>query len=418
MCVTLKAACRVVMVVAVLLVNAAVALAQATITGVVRDSSGAVLPGVTVSAASPALIEGSRSVITDTMGQYRIVELRPGTYVVTFTLTGFNTVRREGIELTGTFTATVNIDMQVGAVEESVTVTGESPIVDVQSGGTEARMGNELLANIPTGRQYFSLAALVPGMSTPTVDVGGSAGPAFVAFRTRGGSSDEGQFQVNGFRVGWQGFGISYYVADLGAAQEVLFNVSGGMGEARTGGPVLNVVGREGGNRFSGSVYFNGSTNAMASSNYTQELHDQGLRVPNELEKVWDASTYFGGPVKRDRLWFFASVRDQGNRKTVAGMWRNLNAGDNTKWTYAPDLNHQATDTGRWDNAAVRLTGQPTSKLKTSVFWDEQKICRECLGGEGDPTTSPEAFPTNEGFPQRHWQVTATSPLTNKLLLE
>src|SRR5258706_7418291 len=106
---------------------------QASITGVVRDSSGAVLPGVTVEASSPALIEQSRSVVTDGTGQYRIVDLRAGRYVVTFTITGFTIVRREGIELTATFVATINADLRVAAVAETVTVTGESPIVDVQS---------------------------------------------------------------------------------------------------------------------------------------------------------------------------------------------------------------------------------------------------------------------------------------------
>src|ERR1700694_640972 len=111
----------------------AAAYAQSSITGVVKDSSGAVLPGVTVEAASPVLIEKTRSAVSDGTGQYRILDLRPGTYTVTFTLTGFSTVKREELELTGSFTATVNADMRVGAVEETVTVTGETPIVDIQS---------------------------------------------------------------------------------------------------------------------------------------------------------------------------------------------------------------------------------------------------------------------------------------------
>src|ERR1044071_3962141 len=100
--------------------------AQASIAGVVKDPSGAVLPGVTVEASSPALIEKVRSVVTDASGQYRIVALRPGTYSVTFTLTGFSVVKREGIELTGTFVATVNGDLKVGAVAETITVSGEA----------------------------------------------------------------------------------------------------------------------------------------------------------------------------------------------------------------------------------------------------------------------------------------------------
>src|SRR5216117_232822 len=111
----------------------AAAYAQGSIVGLVKDASGAVLPGVTVEASSPALIEKVRSVVTDGTGQYRIQNLRPGTYSVTFTLPGFSTVKREGIELTGSFTASVNVELRVGAVAETITVTGEPPIVDIQS---------------------------------------------------------------------------------------------------------------------------------------------------------------------------------------------------------------------------------------------------------------------------------------------
>ena len=144
-------------------------------------TSGAVLPGVTVEAASPALIEKVRSVVTDGTGQYRIVDLRPGAYTVTFTLPGFNTVRREGIELTGSFTATVNVDMRIGALEETITVTGETPLVDIQSSAKQRVLDKDVIDAIPTGRNQFNLAVLIPGVSVGTVvggtqDVGGALG--------------------------------------------------------------------------------------------------------------------------------------------------------------------------------------------------------------------------------------------------
>src|SRR5438477_6951752 len=145
-----------------------------SIAGVVRDATGAVLPGVTVEAASPALIEKVRAVVTDGAGRYRIVDLRPGTYAVTFTLPGFNTVRREGIELTGSFTATVNADLRPGALEETVTVTGEAPIVDVQSASQERVITHEVGDALPTARMQFSFAVLIPGVSvTPFSNVSG-----------------------------------------------------------------------------------------------------------------------------------------------------------------------------------------------------------------------------------------------------
>ena len=138
--------------------------AQASIAGVVRDASGVVLPGVTVEAASPALIEKVRTAVTDGAGQFTVVDLRPGTYTVTFTLPGFSTVRREGIVLTGSFVATVNADLRVGTVEETITVTGETPIVDVQSTKQQRVMDAELIASIPTGRSLANIASLIPGV--------------------------------------------------------------------------------------------------------------------------------------------------------------------------------------------------------------------------------------------------------------
>src|SRR6187399_3099757 len=139
--------------------------AQAAITGVVRDTSGGVLPGVTVEAASPVLIEKVRSVASDATGQYRIVNLLPGTYSVTFSLPGFSTVRRDGIELTGTFVATVNGDLKVGALEETITVTGETPIVDVQSAKVQQTVSKDIIAAIPSSRNASGIQALIPGMN-------------------------------------------------------------------------------------------------------------------------------------------------------------------------------------------------------------------------------------------------------------
>ena len=168
-----RAAC-----VAVLALIPAASYAQATVTGVVTDASGAVLPGVTVEAASPALIEKVRSTVTDGTGQYQIVNLAPGTYTLTYTLPGFNTVSRGGVELAGSFSAKIDIGLRVGAVEETITVTGESPIVDVQNTRRQSVMDREIIEEIPTSRTAFDLAALIPGVSRGNLsaqDVGGSS---------------------------------------------------------------------------------------------------------------------------------------------------------------------------------------------------------------------------------------------------
>lgn len=396
----------------------ATAYAQGSIAGAVRDTSGAVLPGVTVEAASPALIEGTRSATTDGAGQYRIIDLRPGTYTVTFSLPGFNTVRRDGVELTGSFAATINIEMGVGALQETVTVTGENPVVDVQSAQSEQRMDSEILASIPTGRQYYNLTILVPGLATSGSDVGGSSGPQYNTFRTQGGSSDEGFTYINGFPNAFAGLGVTFYLMDFSTAEEITFSVGGGTGEARVGGPIVNLIPKQGGNTVRGSIYANGANGGMEGTNFNQSHRDAGLRAPNQLNKIWDVSANLGGALVRDRLWYFGNFRHLGTRKTLAGVWANLNAGDPTKWTYEPDFSRQATDTGTWRNGAIRLTGQATPRNKVSVFWDEQEMCRLCLGGEGTATQSPEATPTNRAFPERHVQAAWTSPFTNRWLLE
>lgn len=405
----------------VVLLVPAVALAQASITGIARDASGAVLPGVTVEASSPALIEKIRSVVTDGAGQYQIVDLRPGTYTVTFALTGFNVVRREGIELSGSFTATVNAELRVGALQETITVTGETPVVDIRSARREQTLEGDVIASIPSGRQYFSLTTLVPALNTQGNDVGGASGPIFSVFQIHGGRRNEGQVRVEGLSAGFQGMGVSFYVPDVGNAQEVTFSLSGGLGEAETGGPQMNIIPRTGGNRFSGSFFVNGANGALQGTNLTQRIRDAGLRVPNQLEKLWDANAAIGGPIKQDRLWFYWTLRHQGNRNQVAGMWANQNAGDPTKWTYEPDFDRQAVDDGTWKNTSLRLTWQATARNKFDFWWDEQAVCQHCRGGgtlTGGAPQAPEAHGRTEGYPQRMGRAGWTSPVSERLLFE
>jgi hypothetical protein len=398
----------------------AAARAQASITGVVKDASGAVLPGATVEATSPVLIERVRTAVTDGTGQYRIENLRPGSYAVTFTLAGFSTVRREGIELTGSFAATVNAELKVGTVAETITVTAESPVVDVQSAKRQQTLSDEVITAVPTARVYHSLLALVPGIVlSGTQDVGGLSGPATVTYAIHGGRASEGRIELDGLSTGAAvgGSGTSYYVADIANAQEVAVSTSGGMGEAVTGGPVMNIVPRQGGNSVKGTVFANYASGSMQGSNYTQELKDAGLSAPNKLIKIWDFNPTVGGPVVKDKLWFVANGRYQGNRKFIEGMYYNQNAGDPTKWTYVPDLSRQATDDGTWKAAGLRLTLQASRRNKISLFWDETSVCISCLGG-ATATVSPEAMSTTQAFPHRVQQATWTSPVSTRVLLE
>jgi len=173
---------------------------QASITGLVRDGSGGILPGVTIEAASPALIEKVRTAVTDGTGRYRIISLPPGTYDVTFTLPGFRTGKREGLTLAGSFTATVDMELQVGSLEETITVTGEAPIVDVQSAQRQQVINSEVMASIPANRSFDQLAILVPGITLNgnPQNVGGINGPAPPFFGGHGGSGFEGRLRMDG----------------------------------------------------------------------------------------------------------------------------------------------------------------------------------------------------------------------------
>ena len=222
-------------------------LAQASVTGTLRDPSGAVLPGVTVEAASAALIEKTRSALTDGTGQYRIIDLPPGTYTLTFTLQGFATVKREGVVLSGTQTATIPIEMRVGAIEESVTVTGESPVVDVQSAKREVVMNNEIIQALPLARAAGALLNTTPGL---TVDTNGPAlSPTMTFFNAHSSRANstfvagEGRMTVNGMTVAAaRSGGVSSYVYDTPNSQEVAITIGGALGESDIGGPAMNLI--------------------------------------------------------------------------------------------------------------------------------------------------------------------------------
>ena len=174
------------------------AMAQSAIAGVVKDTSGAVLPGVTVEASSDVLIEKTRSVITDGEGAYRIVDLRPGAYSVVFTLPGFQTFKREGLDLPGNFTATINADMKVGALEESVTVSGASPVVDVSSNAKSQVLNREVLDAVPTAKTIQGLGQLVVGVNLSSPDVGGSRAMQQTYFSVHGVGASGTMVTVDG----------------------------------------------------------------------------------------------------------------------------------------------------------------------------------------------------------------------------
>jgi hypothetical protein len=391
--------------------------AQAAITGVVKDASGAVLPGVTVEAASPVLIEKVRTAVSDATGQYRIVDLRPGTYDVSFTLTGFSTYKREGIELSGTFIATVNADLKVGALAETITVTGETPIVDVQSAKVQTTMNRDVIAAIPTSRNATGIMAVIPGMATNGDSGGITGGTGGGASSMHGGRPSDSRTLSDGLNMGWAGANSNAAVVNVAGAQEVVTSTSGGLGEAETAGVVFNVVPRDGGNTFSGLVEFSGSNGSLQSSNYTDALKTAGLRSPAELIKVWEFNPMGGGKIVQDRLWFYLTYRESYAENTIPGMWFNKNGGDPTKWLVDFDLNRPAFNDTRVRNYIGRVTWQMSPRNKFNYQNSEQYSSGNRTGG-GSATRTPEAQGLNLYTPGHTRTLTWSSPFSNRVLFE
>jgi hypothetical protein len=394
----------------------AVAFAQGAITGVVKDESGALLPGVTVEASSPVLIEKARSAVTDGAGQYRIVDLRPGTYTVTFSLSGFSQYKRDGIELTGSFTATVDADLKVGSVAETITVAGQSPIVDVQTVAQQRVISKDVVDAIPAGRGQSALAVLIPGMVTGGQDVGGQNTQSLSAISIHGGRGTDQRQAVDGLtlrNVAGQGNSTNT-VVDFGSSQEMTIDYAAGSAEVITGGVLFNFIPKEGGNSFSGS-FFGAQTGAsFQNSNFTADLQAQGLRAPNSLKHLHDYNGSAGGPLVKDRLWFYSSARFQLSQSYIAGLWENSNAGDASKWLYAADLSRQTFSSLRSNTINTRVTWQESPRNKFNVYYDQSfRHWDASLSGLSSESEQKYDFPRlrtlNGGW---------SSPISNRLLVD
>ncbi|HLG60248.1 MAG TPA: carboxypeptidase regulatory-like domain-containing protein [Vicinamibacterales bacterium] len=403
-------------VVAVLLLPWAASAQQASasgIAGVVKDTSGAVLPGVTVEAASPALIEKVRTAVSDSEGRYNIVDLRPGSYVVTFTLAGFNVLKRDGIELTSGFTATVNADLQVGALTETITVTGESPLVDTRNARKQTVVSSDLLNVLPSSvKNLNNLVALTPGFrGNEGFDVTGAySGQIGGTYHGKGGTN-----------VQFDGMGIQHasgnqgYNANAETVQELVMSTSGITADSNADGAIVNMIPKEGGNRFAGSVAGLYANKSLMSDNLSDDLIARGLRSVNRLNYIYDAGFTLGGPVKRDRLWFYGSFREWGNERQAANKFYNATQG--TPF-YTADLSRPAFAKEWYESKAIRLTWKMTEKNKVNFFADPQRDCHcPALTASGS-VNAPEAFFSYNLKPAGLYQVTWNAPLTSKLLFE
>ena len=392
----------------------------AAIVGVVKDASNAVLPGVTVEATSPALIEKVRTATTDGQGQYKVVDLRPGTYTVTFTLTGFATLVREGIELTTGFSAPINVEMGLGSVEERVTVTGSSPVVDVQTVRQQSVLSRSLLDSLPTAKNLSSLGVLVVGASASggtgvTQDVGGNQGEPFVLLTVHGSRPNDQELLQDGMRFGefsGAGGGIRMMTINQVSTAEVNLSTGSNMAEAKTGGVVINVIPKEGGNRFSFYALGNYTNKSLQGSNLSDELQARGLTFSPESRYIYDAGAGFGGPLLRDKLWFYTGHRWWGASEDVNTYF---NATQGSPF-YTPDVNRRAYIQNTFQGNDVRVTWQAGAKDKFNFFVGAWNNCL-CFNTVGVGNLAPEAGRRTESVGVIG-QATWNRPVTNRLLLE
>jgi hypothetical protein len=398
----------------------------ATISGAVKDTTGAVLPGVTVEAGSPALIEKARRVVTDGAGQYKIVSLPSGTYTVTFALSGFNTVVRDGIELTAGFTATVNSEMKVGTVQETVTVSGDAPVVDVQTVKRQVVMTRDIVDALPTGKTAVEVATLIPGVQlmngtgsgAAATGMGGSLGmDQFATLAAHGGRPADSRTEVNGVNINIFGQRQDSTYANFqdGNVQEYSFEYAANSAESETGGVRVNVIPKDGSNKFSGQFFANFANNSFLSDNETAALRATGLRDPDKTKSLWTLNPSLGGPLIRDKLWFYGAFSRMVNERYRAATYFNT---DPASWR--PSFTGpQATAAERTYDASVRLTWQASPKNKLTIYYDYNRLC-QCpylIGATYVGINAPEGAtmaPRTTNLPQVLW----TAPLTSRVLIE
>ncbi len=395
-------------------------IGAAGIAGVVKDTSGAVLPGVTVEASSPVLIEKVRTTVTDSEGRYQIAELRAGAYAVSFTLPGFTTYKREGLTLSANFVATVNADLRVGELTETITVSGQSPLIDTRSVSKAQVISQEALAALPTAMSVGSMLAFVPGAVSPAngVDSGGTKGEQSVRISVFGARPNDQRQMTNGLQytnLNGDGGGRLYFVNPITIQENVIDLGAAGSALYQTSGAVVNTIPREGGNRFSGSGFGAYTNHNLQSDNLSDDLKAWGITRVNGVRNIFDASGLVGGPVLKDKMWFVVSGRKSGSTLRAANLFHDSSLSD---WVYTADTSRPVDPVEANRNIQFRTTFQVGSKDKVGASTDVQRHYRDQAFGQLDQGTARieanAAMCHNTSLTQFTW----SRPQSNSLLFE
>jgi hypothetical protein len=288
-----------------------------TIQGRVMDSQGAVLPGVTVTATSPSAL-GAQTAVTSETGNYRFPAVPPGEYELTFELAGFNTLKRSGISITLGFTANVNVELALATLQETVTVSGASPVIDTSTTRVQQNFKMEQLQSIPNGRDMWALLAVTPAVQMSRIDVGGNRAGTQTGYRAYG---LDGQVRVliEGINTTEGTDGAGFYF-DYASLEEAFLGTSGQTAEMPNPGVQSQFIARSGGNQFAGEYHLDWYNNALQGSNIPDEytvptaFNNSPIRAhSNEIDRYYDTDINVGGPIKRDKIWWFGTYRTQFN---------------------------------------------------------------------------------------------------------
>lgn len=366
----MKIRVRILAFVAGLFLLPSLAHAQSTFTGSVKDVSGAVLPGVTVEVQSPVLIEKVRTVVTDENGAYRVTDLRPGLYTITFTLTGFAPIKRDQLQLPSDFTMTVNAELKIGTLEEVMTVTGSSPIVDVQSTTKSQVLNREALDAIPTGRTIQAMGQLITGVSLNQPDIGGSKAMQQTYMSAHGAGASQttvlvDNLLVNGIDV--DGAVQNYFNSSM--SEEMVYTTSGASADVAGGGVRLNMVPRDGGNSFKGSLFLGYQNESFQSDNLTDDLIKRGLKSTDGIGKLANIEGALGGPIKKDKVWFFVSARNFVLDTLPANTFYGID-GTATPTSAPLPSDKKGVDPQSIRSVQARFTWQVSPKNKLAVYND------------------------------------------------
>jgi hypothetical protein len=402
-----------------LLVVAPAAWAQSGITGVVRDASGGLLPGVTVEASSPALIEKIRVAVTNGQGIYRIVDLRPGLYTVTFSLPGFTTLRRDGVQLPAEFTATVDAQLSVGALEETITVTGEAPLVDMRSTRGQVQFEQETLESMPGTGRLALLQQVIPGaglLRATDRSVGQLSDRASTNWSLHGAPASRPVVDGMNYQLAQLNQGV--FVYNQVGFQEVVVETSGVGADRDTGGLQLNMIPKEGSNLFAGSASYAYLGPSLESSNASDELLARGLNPDRlgSLKKWRDTSGSLGGRIVRDHLWFFGAFREGVNQAYSDFMYFN-SVKQPESFLYVPDLSRPAYTDDYTKDFTLRLTWQAAERHKVTASMMHQPNCNCFFNLIADPA-DPLAAGDHKYNPNYISAATWTFPVSSRVLFE